>query len=352
MKNAKTYEKKVKKLLAGLSKLKAEPIPLAPQPVRAMVLGVLEADAPTADAQRALEALENEFVDYNELRVAPAKDVVECIGRDYPCAWNKAYAITGALHRIFGRASQVQLDYAAEMGKRDLRRHLVEIGLDPYASAYTLMVCFGGHAIPVDQALVDCLEMQEYIHPGSDVSDVQGFLERIIAQKYGLAAHQFLRQYLAQNAQELAEYQAQKAVDQPPPAQGPANGMPPEHDVDAHQQLDEQQSDSPEPDDAQGVEFEGGDDDDDDLPTPPKRQAGRSSRSRAKGRKSAGSAENEEEDEPDAAKSVGTKPKAKASSAGSVKSAPKSKPASPPAKSAPPAGKKPTPKAKSKKKKS
>jgi len=97
--------------------------------------------------------------------------------------------ITGALQGIFSRTYRLSLEYMAEMTKRNLRRHL-------YAEAALTLEVFGGHAIPVDQLLVDCLAMDGYVHPESDLPDVQGFLERVISQKDALAAHEFFRKYV------------------------------------------------------------------------------------------------------------------------------------------------------------
>ncbi len=202
MKNAKAYEKNIKKLLTEARKGSA-PQPELADPVTVLVRSVLESDAMSDRIDQAVADLDREFVDYNELRVAPIKDIVECIGRDFPRCREKALMLTEALNGLYRRVSKPRMDHLFEMGKRDIRRHLQEIGLDPYASAAVLLKVFEGHAIPVDQSLVDVLQLNEQIHPESDVEDTQGFLERVISQKDDLLAHAFFRQYIADHAEQL-----------------------------------------------------------------------------------------------------------------------------------------------------
>jgi len=194
MKNATKYEKKVKKLLGSLGKPPAPPAPA--DPVRALIESVLLADATRKQAQDAMKAMETEFVDFNELRVSPTKEIVECLGKDYPFARQRAEALAKVLNAVVAKTGTMTMTYMEKMPKRDLRRHLLEIGLSAFSAAYVVATVFGGHAIAVDQSLVDVLEAQEQIHPGSDIEDVQGFLERIVPQKDGPAINEALRRYL------------------------------------------------------------------------------------------------------------------------------------------------------------
>jgi endonuclease III len=203
MKNATKYQKNIKKFLSGIDKSAAIP-PADADPIRAMIDAVLAADAPRQSA-KALETLEKEFVDFNELRVAPVKDIVDTLGRDFPDARRKAEEATTVLNAIFNRRNNIVLDYVEKMSKRDVRRHLSELGLSPYAAGVMMLQVFGGHAVPVDQGLVDCLEADGHIKPGSSVHEVQAFLERIILQKQAWSTHEFFRDYVAKNAKMLAK---------------------------------------------------------------------------------------------------------------------------------------------------
>lgn len=230
MKNATAYERKMKKLLAGMSK--SAHLSAREDCMEVLIQGILEADAQRRQAEKALEAMLEEFVDVNELRVAPHKEITDCMGRDFPRAREKAETMTGVLNRIFDHSTSLSLDYVHELPKREIRRHLKELGLDAYASALLALACFQAHAVPVDRMLVDCLEADELIHPGSEVADVQGFLERIIPQKDSRAAHEFLRSYAEKRAKSLppkaAPVEAAPANNVEPAAAAPAKPAPEE----------------------------------------------------------------------------------------------------------------------------
>ena len=215
MKNATAYQKKVKKLLGGAGKGKAQPS--GQEPMRVLLGAILEEDASRKAAQRVLEAFEAEFVDYNELRVAPPKDMLEFMG-DLPESRRKTESIQKVFNAIFDRKSALSLEHLAKLPKRDLRKHLLEIGLSTYSAALVTMLCFGGHAAPVDRALADWLEINGYIHPGSDLEDVQGFLERIVQQKDDWHVHEYYRELVEKSLGELRKYRREKEAAMPAPA--------------------------------------------------------------------------------------------------------------------------------------
>ncbi len=213
MKNIKTYTRKIRKLLGALRKASLTPMPPGPERVLAMLLGILQADATRKQAQTALEALLEEYVDLNELRVSPSKDAIDCIGRDFPDVRQKVDAIYTALNNIFLRVNDISLDYLDELPKRDLRRHLAEVGLGSYAVAYTAVTICGHPAIPVDRTLEGCLEIDGCAEPNSDIEEVQALLERIIAPKEVQAACEALKTY----AEKQGKVYAKKIRPAPPP---------------------------------------------------------------------------------------------------------------------------------------
>ena len=204
MKNATAYQKKLQKFLGDMKKVKAAAPPTGIEAVEVLVRSILEADVTDSAAEAAIQTIRQEYVDINELRVSPIIDITDRLGHDFPQPRLKAEAITGALNKTFDRTYAISIDYMKEMTKRDLRRHLLEIGLSPYAAACVVLKVFGGHAVPVDDTLVEVLKMDGCVHPDSDLQDVQGFLERVIPQKDAFSAHAFLREYVVRSAKALA----------------------------------------------------------------------------------------------------------------------------------------------------
>ena len=206
MKDAKIYERKIRKLLPAAKKLSdVLEMPDGMDVTRYMVYAVLLADATERQAQLAMGRLDREFVDLNEVRVCQIKELGETLGRDHPRSGEKAQIITDALNGIFRRRSAIRMDYVAEMNKRDIRRHFREIGLCAFSEAMVSMVCYEVHAVAVDASLNETLEMLELVSPGADAGDTQKFLERIIPQKHGHGAHAFLREFVEKHAKALAK---------------------------------------------------------------------------------------------------------------------------------------------------
>jgi len=193
MKNSNFYARKVKRILGKLPQRSAdEPV----DPIRLLVTAVLAENATSRQVLSATSAIDAEYVDFNELRVSPIKDIVECIGRGFPGARAKAEAVTGALNAVFERTNGLSMAFLAKKIKREVRRILrEEMGLSPYAESVLTLLSFDGHAIPVDTLLLEALKLDKRIHPDSDVPDLQGFLERIIANKDAPGAHEVLRAY-------------------------------------------------------------------------------------------------------------------------------------------------------------
>jgi len=186
MKDAKTFEKIVKKALPGVRALSASlEMPDDMDVTRYMVYAILLADSTEKLADRAMGRLDREFLDFNEVRVCQVEELSVVLGRDCPDASGKAERILNSLNGIYAKRSAIKLDYLAEMNKRDIRKHFRDIGLCHFAEGLVSMVCYEIHAVPVDSTLYETLIMLKMVHVDSTPSSVQGFLERIVAQKHG-----------------------------------------------------------------------------------------------------------------------------------------------------------------------
>lgn len=223
MKNSTLYQKNIKKLLSGVSKKRIAP-PEVDDLVRLLIEAVLSPDTSRKLVQQGVEAMSREFVDFNELRVSPPKEIVDRMGRNVPHAREKADTLVRVLNAVFDRTSTMTMDYMKEMSKKDLRRHLAEIGLSPYSAAHVLLLGFASHAVAVDVSLLDALKMGEFVAPNCDIEEATGFLERFIAQKEALATHEFFRTYIEHNAKAIAKWRkanpdlaSQEAPILPPP---------------------------------------------------------------------------------------------------------------------------------------
>ena len=148
MKDAKTFEKLVKKALPGVRSLSASlEMPDDMDVTRYMVYAILLADSTERLANRALGRLDREFLDINEMRVCQVEELAVVLGKDCPDADGKAERILSSLNGIYAKRSAIKLDYLAEMNKREIRKHFREIGLCHFAEGLVSMVCYEIHLI-------------------------------------------------------------------------------------------------------------------------------------------------------------------------------------------------------------
>ena len=203
MKNSEHYAKKIRQLVkeksAGVS------APQVDDKIELIIRGILEENVDPRKVPAALSAIEKEYVDFNELRVSPVRDIIDVVGENYPEIRSKAQSIVNTLQVIFDRANNLSLDFLDNKPKREIRRILREkLGLGRYAESFVTLYGFDGHAMPVDNLLLDALKLGEYIHPSSDLDDLQGFLERITPHADAITYHQALRKYVSEMARKVS----------------------------------------------------------------------------------------------------------------------------------------------------
>ncbi|MDP6633881.1 MAG: hypothetical protein QGG42_03205, partial [Phycisphaerae bacterium] len=206
MKNVKTYQKKTKKLLGAFGKNPPEAVEDIDQAIVILIEAVLLENSTVAKSAKAFDAICEEYVDFNDLRVSPAKEIHDCIGEDYPQASVKAHALADVLRGVFYKVSDMSLEYVSEMSKRDRARHLKELGLSSFAVSLILLKAFATRAVPVDQDLADCLEMDGGVHPGSTLEQVTSFVGNLATTKNCLGVHLACRKYVEKSAKALAKW--------------------------------------------------------------------------------------------------------------------------------------------------
>src|SRR5215468_8644403 len=104
MKNATKYADTLRSLNRHLVKEHKPHPPTEPaEPLRALVRGAMSYDVADGKADDAMKAIEKEFVDLNELRVATDLEIQELLGVRYPDIERRVAMITQALNNIFER---------------------------------------------------------------------------------------------------------------------------------------------------------------------------------------------------------------------------------------------------------
>jgi hypothetical protein len=164
-----------------LKKLRKDSQPAARQPAEplmALVRGAMSYDMTDEKADEGMKAIDAEFVDLNELRVATELEAQELLGSKYPDIEKRVTMITQALNTIFEREHTLSLERLGTVSKRDARQFLRALpDIHPFVEAYVMLMCFDGHAIPLDETMLEYLRAQEAVEENMPLDEAQRFLE-------------------------------------------------------------------------------------------------------------------------------------------------------------------------------
>ncbi len=181
MKNATKHAEELRSLLKRLLK-EYKPEPMVPRdPLRALVYAAMSFDVSDSRAEEAMRAIEKEFVDLNELRVATDLEIQELLGSKYPVIEQRVAMITQSLNAIFEKEHTMSLDRLRTLTKRDARQWLRELPhIHPFVEAFVMLTSFDCHAIPVDDEILNYLHELGIVEDGVTLDDLQKFLEHAV----------------------------------------------------------------------------------------------------------------------------------------------------------------------------
>ena len=148
------------------------------EPLKALVRAAMSYDVSDTRAEEAMKAIDKEFVDLNELRVATELEVQELLGTRYPAIEERVGLITQALNAIFEKEHTLSLDRLKTISKRDARQFLKDLAaMNPFVEAYVMLFAFDAPAVPVDETMVAYLVREEIVDENMPAEEVQKFLE-------------------------------------------------------------------------------------------------------------------------------------------------------------------------------
>src|ERR671914_1850807 len=181
MKTAEKHADELKSLMKRLVK-EHKPGDREPQePLKALVRGAMSFDVSDHRADEAMRAIDREFVDLNELRVATDLEIQELLGQRYPEIERRVAMITQSLNNIFEREHTLSLDRLKTVSKRDARQFLRELpDVQPFVEAYVMLYGFDGHAVPLDDQMLEYLRGEEIIDEQTNLEEAQRFVEHHI----------------------------------------------------------------------------------------------------------------------------------------------------------------------------
>lgn len=205
-KRFKTFYNKLKR--GSGAKERRDPLPI----IEEFIVAILARETTETQALAAYKRLIENVVDLNELRVTTSREMAAFVGESFPECKEKAEEISSVLNDIVAREGRLDLGGLKQKKVREAREYLETLGgATPFAAAWVLSRCLGGHAVPVDHALIRALKADDMVAPDSELPEIQAFLERIIP------AADFKR-----NPGMLRDYATQRTKTSKKPAERPA----------------------------------------------------------------------------------------------------------------------------------
>ena len=195
MKNESTFSKKFATFLKRAAKAGSVDMDHSDlDAVGHLVTAFLQWESTTTAAATAYKRLMARVVDYNDLRVSHPQEVKAMVGPRYPKADERVCGLLAALQEIYVREHAVTLDGLAGKAKKEVRAYLVGLpGTPSYVAAQVTLLCFGGHAVPVDDVLVQLLKREKVVDDEATCQQVESFLERQIRASDAVESHAVLR---------------------------------------------------------------------------------------------------------------------------------------------------------------
>lgn len=183
MKGGTVYAVRLRRAYAEFRK--TVPAPTIPEPVdplRALGVAVIGVAWSEQEAERAIDRLLSGMVDWNEIRVSSVFEIGEALGSAVPGGTARCHRLAVALQAIYDLENRLSLDRLKGMGRREAKQCLENLdGVDEFAVASVLLWSLGGHAIPVNDRLLQALREADLVHPSADRGEVQAFLERHVS---------------------------------------------------------------------------------------------------------------------------------------------------------------------------
>jgi len=196
MKNSKEYGKKVAKLYRSLKRTHAKVKKREfADPARAIVYAIVSENMRKSAAKSVFKKVEAHFVDLNDLRVCRAEEIYDVINIASEDSEKTASKLTEFLGVIFIKYDTVNLKELKEIGKRQARKGLEELGiLSRFSICYCFLTSLGGHAIPLTNKMIEYLKDGELVHPDASDDEIEGFLERQISAANAYEFYTLLRE--------------------------------------------------------------------------------------------------------------------------------------------------------------
>ena len=161
----------------------------------ALIYAIVSENMTDSAALTAVKKLARHFVDWNDLRVSRAEEIVDVLGRDSAENRQVADALTQSLNALFNKYDVVNLDALQEGGKRQAKTILEKLlPSSRFVINYVVLMALDGHAVPLTPLMLEYLKRNELIQSDATTEEIEGFLERQISASHAYDFYAVFRQ--------------------------------------------------------------------------------------------------------------------------------------------------------------
>ncbi len=144
-----------------------------------LILGILATNDTFSHAKQAFKAIQEEMVDFNELRVTPAVELAELLKKYLSDATRASTDLVRTLNAVFSRFDTLDLSELKDKNKAELSKIFEDIkGCPDHARCMMLLFSFEVPVMPLDDRMLEYLVSSEVMPAEADVATVKAFIER------------------------------------------------------------------------------------------------------------------------------------------------------------------------------
>jgi endonuclease III len=163
--------------------------PILPDPTRSvfelLIFGCCLEDAPYERAEDSFARLQQDFFDWNEVRVSTVRELSE-VFCDLPEPGEAASRVKRVLQSIFEATYSFDLEGLRKQSLTQAEESLRKIdGTTPFTIAYVLQAALGGHVIPLDRSTLQVLQLLQLADPEEIKQGVVAGLQRAVPKAKG-----------------------------------------------------------------------------------------------------------------------------------------------------------------------
>jgi endonuclease III len=196
MRKSREYAQRLQRLYRGLKRVHAKIEPVSHEdPVDALIYGVISERMSASAAETAMKVIRRTFVNWNDLRVSRAEEIVETLGRDTPAGRDTAVVLTAALRAVFDVHHTVSLQALKKLGKRPARQAIEKLGgISRFTADYCMLTSLQSHAVPLTEPMRGYLKQHKIVDAQANDEEIEGFLTRQVPAKNAYEFYALLRE--------------------------------------------------------------------------------------------------------------------------------------------------------------